>query len=148
VRAQQRGQVPQVRLGPAGAAEVATEIPTEIATGQRQLERQLAQPVREADLAQRQAAGQRAERRAVQRQEPLGERRGVRGHRPPAQLLGDVPQQLGAQVGRERVGVLQHRVHQRPEGGARGQVGHRRRRDGVGHRGVGHRGVSHRWVSH
>ena len=40
-------------------------------------------------------------------------------------LLLDVAEQLGLQVGRCRVGDLEHAVHQRPERGAGRQLGHR-----------------------
>ena len=69
--------------------------------------------------------GQRAERGVLHRQQRLGELLGGGVDRPPAPLLATRRRQLGRRSGGLRVGVLEHRVNQRAEGRARGQLGHR-----------------------
>ena len=61
------------------------------------------------------------------RHQRVRQRLGVDGDRPPDELLADVTEQLRAEVVGVRVGVLEDRVHQRPERRADRQVRHRRR---------------------
>ena len=90
----------------------------DVAAGQRDLEVELAEPVGQPDLAEGQTVGQRTERGVVQRHQRLGQGRGGYVDRPPRALLLDVAAQLGLEVGRGRVGDLEHSVHQRAERGA------------------------------
>ncbi|WP_292604294.1 hypothetical protein, partial [Nocardioides sp. REDSEA-S30_B4] len=120
MRAQQVGHVADEVPGPVAGGVVAT--------GHGQLEIQLAQAVAQRDLRQRPVAGQRPERRVVQRHQGRGEHIGIDVDRPPAQLLADPRPQLGLEDGGVGVGVLQDRVDQRPERGACRQLGHRRDR--------------------
>ena len=96
-----------------------------VAAGQRYLEVQLPQPIRVPDPAQRQPVGQLPERGVVHRHQRRGELVGVDPHRPPRLVDPHLRGQLGGQVRGERIGGLQHRVHQRSECGAAGQVRHR-----------------------
>ena len=110
--------------------------PDEVAARQRQLEVELAQPVGDLDVAERRPGRERPERRVAHGDEGVGEHVGVHLDRPPGAVLLDLREQLGAQVGRRGIGVLEDLVHQRAERGPHGQVGHRRgdRRQGqVGH---------------
>ncbi len=96
-----------------------------VAAGQRDLEVELAEPVVEADRAEGRPARERTQRRVVQRHQGGGELGGRGVDAPEGPLLLDVSAQLGLEVVGERVGLLEHSVHQGPEGGARGQVRHR-----------------------
>ena len=100
---------------------------TQIAAGQRKLEVHLPQPISQTDLAQRHASGQRAQRGVVHRHHRRRQLGSRHVDRPPHRVLADLRLQLGGQIGRERVGGLQHRVHQRAELRALRQIGHRRR---------------------
>ena len=99
-----------------------------VAAPERQLEVHLAQPVRQRHPAQRhpaQRAVGTAQRRVAHRDQRVGELLAVELDRPPAPLLVDVAEQLGAEVGGRRVGVLEHGVHERPEGRTHREVRHR-----------------------
>ena len=98
----------------------------DVAAGQWELEVQLPQPVRQADLAQRDPGRQRAQVGVVHRDECCGQLLGSHRHRPARGVLAHVLGQFGGQIGCERVGGLQHRVHQRAEGRPAGKLGHRR----------------------
>ncbi len=98
-------------------------VPT-VPTRQRDLEVELPEPVLEPDARQGDPRRQRAQGGVVERHES-GCDRGNRGvHRPPLDLVRDVPGQLDEQVTRVRVGHLEHAVHQGAEGRARRQVAH------------------------
>ena len=99
----------------------------QVTTGQRELEVHLAQPIRQSDPAQGEVAGQRAERCVVHRHQRGGQVGGRHVDRPPHRVLVDMGAQFGSQVVGERVGGLQHRVHEAAELRAGRHLGHRRR---------------------
>ena len=74
------------------------------------------------------SGGQRTQRGVVHGHHRRRERLGRGVDRPPHRVLADLRLQFGREVGGERIGGLQHRVHQRAELRALRQVGHRRRR--------------------
>ncbi len=131
------GQVPAQRVGELREREPGVRRrATAVAAGHRELEVELAQPV--AHRRTRRGSGRRRAGRAACAASAAARRPGPRSrrHRPPAPLLAR-PGRAARRAGRRRlrVGVLEDRVHQRAEGGAR----RRGRPSGRPGRGIGAR---------
>ncbi len=99
----------------------------QVTAGHRELEIQLAQPVPQPDLAQGHAGCQRAQRGVVHRHQRRRQLVDRDLDRPAGRMAAHLGPQLGRQVRGQRVGGLQHRMHERAERGSGGQRGHRRR---------------------
>ena len=109
-----RGQVrPHERRQVAEDGLVVARPGRRVASAERQLEVHLAQPVTGADITQRHPRRERPERGVDDLDERVGEGIAVEvGHGPRDDLLLDVRVQLGPQVARLRIGLLEHRVHE------------------------------------